>query len=211
MNYINLFIILLLSLKVNSQANIIALEDIYTNPVSFNDYYQDTNSYLNQFVGSWQYTNGNTIFKIVLSKSIMVYDRTNKCHLDALVGEYKYVENGVVKINTLPSLNHVYDYYNDHKIYGFRLKSPTDRPVCTTCTPNEKRVKLLCFDPVTKVSYEFFLKHTIINGVEQLNMYIRSDGLRWKHTPQLGFGFDFENVIPTIPIPANSEYILIKQ
>ena len=202
---------MVITLKVSSQNNLIPLEDLDVNPVTSNDYYQDNNNYLNQFTGTWQYTNGNTTFRIVLSKATMVYDRTYKCHLDALVGEYEYVENGLVKINTLPSLNHVYDYYNDHKIYGFRLKSPTDLPVCTTCAPNEKRVKLLCLDPVKKVSYELFLKHTIINGVAQLNMYIRSDGLRWKDTQQDDLVFDFENVIPTIPIPANSEYILIKQ
>ena len=209
--YTYLIIVLLTTIQVNSQTSIIALEDIYTNPVSVNDYYQDTNSYLNQFTGTWQYTNGNTTFRIVLSKATMVYDRTNECHLDAIVGEYKYVENGVLKINTLPDLNDIYNYYEDHKIYGYYLISPTYVLPCPTCAPNEKRIQLTCFDPVKEVFYDFTLKRTIINGVEQLNMHIRSNGLRVIDGPEDGIDIDFENVIPTIPIPANNEYVLIKQ
>lgn len=38
-----------------------------------NTYYKDINNFMNPFVGTWIYTNGNTSFKIVLVKETMQY------------------------------------------------------------------------------------------------------------------------------------------
>ena len=63
-------------------------------------YYQD--NVINNYVGTWKWTNGADEFTIVLVKK--------KCDLttysvDVLSGGYRYVKNGVEQINTLSDVN----------------------------------------------------------------------------------------------------------
>ncbi|MDA9339446.1 hypothetical protein N9Q68_00585 [Polaribacter sp.] len=68
-----------------------------------NSYYKDINNELNNFVGTWLYTNGNTSLKIILVKSTQYFN--GKFYEDLLIGGYQYIENGVEKINTLADAN----------------------------------------------------------------------------------------------------------
>jgi len=63
-------------------------------------YYQD--NVINNYVGTWKWTNGTDEFTIVLVKK--------KCNLedysvDVLSGGYRYVKNGVEQVNTLNDVN----------------------------------------------------------------------------------------------------------
>lgn len=68
-----------------------------------NSYYKDINNVLNDFEGTWLYTNGNTSLKIGLVKSVKYFN--GDYYEDILVGGYRYVENGIEKINTLTHAN----------------------------------------------------------------------------------------------------------
>lgn len=69
-------------------------------------YFKDINNDFNSFEGTWEYTSGNTSLTISFRKRINVHQQSeiSNYHLDALVGEYKYIENGIEKVNTLSNL-----------------------------------------------------------------------------------------------------------
>lgn len=64
-----------------------------------NSYYKDINNVLNDFEGTWLYTNGNTSLKIILVKSTQYFN--GDFYEDLLIGGYQYIEDGDEKINTL--------------------------------------------------------------------------------------------------------------
>ncbi len=79
-------------------------------------YLKDDANRMNPWVGTWQYTNGNTIFKIVFTKvsqyhvTTTMTGETADYYTDILNGGYYYKENGVVK--------------TDHLTYTDQLWSP---------------------------------------------------------------------------------------
>ena len=72
-------------------------------------YFKDVDNRYAQWVGTWQYQNGNTLFKIVIEKVEGVYFPLNSghfinpitCYVDLLIGKYYYEVNGVVISNHL--------------------------------------------------------------------------------------------------------------
>ncbi|WP_298423731.1 DUF6705 family protein [uncultured Kordia sp.] len=84
-----------------------------------NYYRKDLNNVLDKYVGTWTYTNGNTSFTVVLIKRLKV--KITDYYTDQITGWYKYVENGVIKVNTLP-MNH-----NKHLIFGSKLSTDGNR------------------------------------------------------------------------------------
>ena len=119
----NIFLILLAALsftfckaQVPAGTPIIPLNSV--NDDSFNltnngAYFKDTDNKFDQWVGTWQYTNGNTIFKIEIQKIEGVYFPANlthfplpiNCYMDVLIGGYYYEVNGVVISNHLAILD----------------------------------------------------------------------------------------------------------
>ncbi|MGF1554632.1 DUF6705 family protein [Paucihalobacter sp.] len=80
-------------------------------------YYKDFNNYLNVFEDTWVYTNGNTSLTTTLQKKAMVHvttsDLSSDYYTDVVIGEYKFIENGIEKINTLQNLlNNYSDPYD---------------------------------------------------------------------------------------------------
>jgi len=59
-------------------------------------YYQD--NVINNYVGTWKWTNGADEFTIVLVKKKSIL---SKHSVDVLSGGYRYVKNGVEQVNTL--------------------------------------------------------------------------------------------------------------
>lgn len=72
-------------------------------------YFKDVDNRYAQWVGTWQYQNGNTLFKIVIEKVEGVYFPLNSghfinpitCYVDLLVGKYYYEKDGIVISNHL--------------------------------------------------------------------------------------------------------------
>ena len=69
-------------------------------------------------------------------------------HEDIMVGAYKYIENGIEKVNTLYQINQSYGdnfstYAANFYLFGDSYKPyPTNTPVCSKCNVDEKRMLL---------------------------------------------------------------------
>ena len=124
-------------------------------------YYKDATNELNKFEGRWLYTNGNTSFELILQKRIM--QKRGKYYCDLLVGGYKYVENGVVKVDWLNDVNIVYSQIYLHKVKGSHfLTSNQFPPVCNDCDPNERRLDVSIAEPhAVGRSYAFRYKTNV--------------------------------------------------
>jgi len=158
-------------------------------------YYKDINNDLNKFIGTWKYTNGTTTLTITLQKKVMLQNTLDSLNFyeDILVGEYKYVENGVEKINTLSQLSQSWGAYK-YNITGNILKN------------NNNRVDTSFWDP-----------NRDIEGMEPRMVFERADAgtiqkLKVKFYTVSG-RYSEEGIIPpytsyTIPF---GEYLLVKQ
>ncbi len=135
----NIFKIIPFLIFVNSckaQTPIINIEDDNGEAIQ-NAYYKDTNNLLNPFVGTYIYTYGTTSLTIILQKKTMSYNGYK--YEDVLIGEYKYIENGVEKVNTLNELNVNYPNQSNHSISANAILSTGDY-LCDHCVGNEKRL-----------------------------------------------------------------------
>ena len=147
-------------------------------------YYKDLNNDLDNFVGTWKYTSGDTSLTIVLQKKEMqhvdyVYIIVYR---DYIIGEYKYIEQGIEKINTLPNIN--VNYNNDpykYNITGSIIQKPTagNPDYCKNCGPND--VKLISFfkDPERSIlgyKPEMIFHYFVEGGIEKLRLNFRTIG-----------------------------------
>lgn len=163
-------------------------------------YYKDTENLLNNFVGTWLYTNGNTSLKFVLKK-VKRYN-TNYSE-DILVGEYQYIENGTEKINTLGNVSD----FTDKKIKGNSVVYYDSKPPCNDCTANEKRLRVTFSDPVKNTAGALYLRKIMVSGQEAISAWFLCDGFTYTGGP------DPENIVQTYvgeTVP-NGTYVLIKQ
>ena len=163
-----------------------------------NYYIKDVNSLLDKYVGTWKYTNSNTEVTIVLKKEIHYATSNNTYYEDLLVGEYQYVKDGIIIVNTLADMNNPIIKGYRHKISGGILISKFNYPACTSCGLDEKRVELFINHPIEEFAQgRLVLRHILdVNG-ERLESHIYD-----KST--LGDG------IVRINIP-DGEYTFIKQ
>jgi hypothetical protein len=107
---------------------------------------KDTNNFLDNFIGTWQFTQGNKSFTIILNKFLDAdYDSFFE---DILYGEYQYVDaSGTTLVNTLPLMNTSYSSQLGYNISGGTFKRNLEYPRCLSCSPNELRVKVYFEDP----------------------------------------------------------------
>ena len=109
MKKINFIVLMLFVISCKAQ---IPIKSIYDDTDINGAYYKDTNNDFDKFVGTWKYTNGITSLTITLQKKAQYHkfhSNGDNYYLDVMVGEYKYIENGVEKINTLPFLSQNFD------------------------------------------------------------------------------------------------------
>lgn len=174
MKYIYLILILLISNIVKSQT-IIDITDTrysYATNTYYNYYKKDLNNVLNPFQGTYVYTNGNSIFKIILQK--MTKQPEGLHFEDLIIGEYQYIVNGLEKANTLSNLNIMYNnQYSKHAIAGNSSIGNNNRTwKCPQCNPNERRLRARIIDRSTNRYADFFMRKTIVNGQEVLQVKI---------------------------------------
>src|SRR5690606_22916851 len=94
----------LILLNCKAQNPIVSLED-WDGTEQQNTYYKDVNNVLNDFEGTWLYTNGNTSLKIVLVKNTMFFN--GDYYEDIIIGGYQYIVDGTEEINTLVDANNL--------------------------------------------------------------------------------------------------------
>lgn len=201
--YCCLFVLFCIGCK--AQYNVLPMNvmDNNMNPINSNlpNYYKDLTNELDYYVGTWKYQNGNTSLTIVLQKVTQIPEGDGDV-TDDLIGEYRYVENGVELVNSFYRLNNPAYNTAQHRISGATFIPQFLFPKCTDCTTQKTRVKLILTDPGRHwVLASIVLQHIIENGQEKLKAFILSDGI---------------GILPSPSSPTNmriseQQYILIKQ
>ncbi|MBN8877028.1 MAG: hypothetical protein J0I32_05735 [Sphingobacteriales bacterium] len=134
-------------------------------------YVKDVHNYLNQFEGTYLYSNGTTSFKIMLVKKVQQFN--GRYYEDLIIGEYQYIENGVEKVNTLSQINTVYNDQRSHNIDGnFPIQNNNRRWLCPECATGEKRLYGSIKDASTNRYAEIFMRRTVENGQQVMKVKI---------------------------------------
>ena len=174
---LNILVLLLLSVNCKAQNPIIPR---YNNGATFgevnNAYYKDVDNFLNQFEGTWQYTTTTDTLTVKFVKKLqMKKDKYGKYfyYADYLVGEFRYVENGVEKANTLSnlSINHPSPY--DYNLYSSSKIGKYNYPRCNECEDNVERLRITFDEPANDddmLAADFVIRHEIEAGVEKIKV-----------------------------------------
>ena len=140
-------------------------------------YYKDLTNVHDQYIGTWLYTNGNTSLKLVFQEREHVKSLTYKdgmfFYKDWLIGEGQYIENGILKWNSLPNLSasQSTDYVTVRNHASFYNISYTrERVFCPECAPSERRLKMHWialdsnFNNLNSMGYTVLLRRFFENG-----------------------------------------------
>ncbi|MEM0544109.1 DUF6705 family protein, partial [Flavobacterium sp. j3] len=145
-------------------------------------YYKDVNNFRQHFVGTWVYSQGSTQLTIAIQKrdNLVKFNGLRNYNIDVLVGEYRYVENGVEKINTLPNINNnygtTYRENKKHNLFGWLLlRRSTSFPRCNECEPNEKRIEFSYnepnYDGMGVANGHLVVRPYLENGIEKIKVW----------------------------------------
>lgn len=198
MKAIPLFLILLFAVACKAQVNIKDMTGYYTEGT----YYKDLDNALDDFTGTYIYTNGTTSLKFVFQKRVGNPTMSDGIHYteDVLVGEYQYVENGVEKANTLMNFAINMIDGNSYSISGNNILIGDIRG-CTDCTFNENRVEVWCSHSSSHSIAQIILRKRIVNGQPALEANI------WW---QMRTRVEGDPPLPSPPFPGG-DFMLVKQ
>lgn len=137
-------------------------------------HYKDNLNLMNQFEGKYKYENGSTSIEIELIKKTDMPIFNTGAFQDIVIGEIKYIENGILKLNTLPNLNQNIPF-SKHVICGFVLLNNNNDYPCTTCYSGQKRLMATFTNPLNdKVDIDlYFKKVTLPNGTITMEMMMK--------------------------------------
>jgi hypothetical protein len=195
--FITVFIVALYNCKAQSPILNMEADTKYDAPN--NSYYKDVNNVLNNFEGTWLYTNGNTSLKIKLVKSIKFFN--SKFYEDLLIGGYQYIKDGVEKINTLSDANSP-SIGRNASIRGNNIYNNCKYLPINDCIEGEKNLDLSINDiPLNGHIGDLRLFKRTINGKEVLKANIVMNYYR-----------DINGRAPDPTLPWQMEnFVLIKQ
>jgi hypothetical protein len=198
----NIVLILIISLSISCKAQIVPLG--IGGLEKFNGAYnKDMDNDYNKFEGVWVYYQNNTKLTIQLKKVYQYHyqDERFNYYSDVLVGEYKYEENNVTLVNTLPNMTTISDANAwQHNIFGGAMNN-SNAPI-NNGAASERTVVLELQDPDRPyIPADIRLKYKIENGVEKITIHISPSG---------AFIEPYENAPSRLRIP-NADYTLIKQ
>ena len=141
----NILLTLLTITAFSCKSRIIPQNNAYVD-IPQGAYIKDTQNFLDNFVGTWQYQNGNEQFTITFAKEL--HHKYTSWYEDILYGEYKYIDvNGNTIINTLPNINIYYSSKLYHQIAGATSLVRLQFPSCPECNIGEYRIKCYFDDP----------------------------------------------------------------
>ncbi|WP_448605953.1 DUF6705 family protein [Paenimyroides ceti] len=164
---IYIIVLLISQIATSQQFNTV---DLHNYPgISYGDngyYFKDTQGYFNQFLGTWQYSFGDTTIQLKFVKKTFVKNTSNDTYkTDALIGGIKIVKNGIELVNTLSSINNNLDSETKYYIYdGYRYKNTPD---CMGCTVPNQRLKMYYKEPNNdnqRLMNMYFVMHIYKNG-----------------------------------------------
>ena len=143
-------------------------------------YYKDTFNDFDNYTGTWEYVNGTTSLRIVFEKKLLYHDAFDNNYRDLLIGEYRYIENGVEKINTLPLLTNPPLDLIEHTIVGSSIIGNDNFPICSDCSNGQKRVVLSFEDPLRNNVEGLFgnliVRRVGAGSVQQIKIELRQRG-----------------------------------
>ena len=169
MKTLKLIFIMSIMVKCQAQSPVynIAIEHSFETGV----YNKDVNNLLNQFEGTYLYTNGTTTFKIQLVKKVQQFN--GKYYEDLIIGEYQYIVNGVEKINTLAQINTVYNDQKKHSIFCSTIIKNNDRGwKCPECAVDEKRLRASIRDTSSDRFAELYIRKIMVGNQEAIKIKI---------------------------------------
>jgi len=194
MKNILIFLTFIFSLSICAQSSLRSLEN-WNGEIEQGAYYKDLNNVMNNFEGTWLYTNGTTSLKIILVKKMMVFD--GEYYEDLMIGEYQYIESGIEKVNTISLLNQ--NLGRGHKIKGNNIMKSCYLMPEGDCIEGEKRVMLGLIDAITPHFARMILKRRVINGQQAIKVFMVFNYV----------GDDYPMPNPTLPW--QQEYVMFKQ
>jgi len=166
-----------LTIHAQSYTQIIDLYDSKAELGKNGAYYKDTQGYLNQYVGTWLYTNSTTNLKITFQKEYFAQQNAfGTYYSDVLVGEYEYKVNRVTVFSTLNNLNILNTSPYTYNIFDLNRHPNYDN--CFQCTIANQRLVLYYDEPTNDNSSLKGLMyiHTFIeNGQTKLYMSLYTD------------------------------------
>jgi hypothetical protein len=205
MKNIILTISILISTIVYSQCNNIVHLDIMYMPDKYGEqgyYYKDINNVLNNFEGTYLFTNNTMSLKIKLQKKVMSSMNGVYCR-DMIIGGVEYTKNSILQFNTIPLLNTYYEDGIKYKLSANNIYTGNARD-CDECGVNEKWISGYITDPNSNQSCEIFIRRIIYNGQQaiKISMHIDITTRMYKEggTPP-----------PPLNLPTEDDMILIKQ
>ena len=190
--YIILSVLIITSISCKAQTTY-SLSNYDTSVLKNNNYIKDFDGILDKFVGTWKWidsTNPNT-YLVVQFVKVEHWNASNTrvFYKDLLLGNYKYVVNGVEVTNTLN--------YNSNDIYS------NSHPVIISSVEKSPYKDL-------SISMRDVLKHkTCSAGFEILNLTASPLSAHWKMTNNEHFDYGGDHQPEEFSIP--SDVILIKQ
>lgn len=165
-------------------------------------YYKDMNDELDDFEGTWLYTNGNTSLKITLVKYQQIFN--GKYYEDIIIGGYQYIKNGIEKVNTLSDANNP-NLGISASIVGNNIHTDCRYLPVDDCSTNEKSLDLGIDDPNSDKHWGVLrVFRRTVNGQEAIKINISMTYVTGED-PEDG---DFPP--PSIPWDMNN-IVLIKQ
>lgn len=136
-------------------------------------YYKDINNLLDGYDGTYLYKSGNTSLKFILKKKVK---SQGYYYEDLIVGEFKFIKDGIEKGNTLANINVNYnDESVNHIITGKRIIIGTGLG-CPDCLSTEKRLRLSFIDNKSPNIAGIDIRKTSVNGVSALKVKIFWNG-----------------------------------
>lgn len=192
----NIFVLLFATISCKSQIKDIS-ELGWNTPHGF--YYKDNQNLLDTFVGTYIYTEGNTMLKIVLQKKEMSSVGGGLYHEDLIIGEYQYIKDGVEIVNSLDRLNENFADGANYSIDG-NLVIGYGSPGCRECAINEKALQLGMVDRASNNTASLYVRRIIVGGQTAIKIAIR-----WRAKTVL----ESDPLIPA-SIPGK-DFVLLKQ
>ena len=170
MKKIKYIFIFAIGVSCHAQSPIVNILDDTSSAIT-NTYYKDVNNLLNQFEGTYLYTNGNTSLKIVLIKKIQQFN--GRYYEDLIIGEYQYIKDGIEKGNTLSEISSIYNNQRVHNIDGNSIQDNNARIwKCPQCSTGTKLLVTGIRDALSDRFAYLSIRKTIVGNQEAINIKI---------------------------------------
>lgn len=192
-------IIMAAAMSYCCSAQVVRIEN-QTGEYSAGTYYKDTNNLLNPFAGTYEYS-GNGLEITIKLRKVTMSNRADYFTEDLIVGEYRVIEGGVERVNTLSLFDTDYSNQIEHSIDGNQILTAQERG-CTDCLQGEIRLSGGLTENLTGNFALVIFRLLIENGQPALKVSVN-----WQ---QRSYRVDTQSP-PPLPTFPSGDYLFIKQ